>query len=93
MIFSLSTAIATSKIDKAMDYFCQFYFNNYLYDIVTYGYLGAPGIGEHPPGGLDRTTDHLPDRSTGRTIAGATPPPPILCHQVVLTVYLRLYGV
>ena len=22
--------------------------------------MGAPGIGEHPPGSLDRTTDHLP---------------------------------
>ena len=37
---------------------------------VTYGYLGAPGIGEHPPGGLDRTTDHLHGRSSGRTMAG-----------------------
>ena len=42
---------------------------------VTYGCLGAPGIGEHPPGGLDRTTDHLPGISSGRTIAGAMSSP------------------
>ena len=55
---------------------------------VTYGYLGAPGIGEHPPGGLDRTTDqyYLPGSSSGRTIAGAISPPPIRCHQVDLLI-------
>ena len=46
---------------------------------VTYGYLGTPGIGEHPPGGLDRTTDHLPGRSSARTIAGSTAPHPPSC--------------